>query len=155
MKTCVSQFLSSRSWRFWSSWLPAFSTPIHDLEIIVFLSRSIFGSQKQNVCEKKGMCRKTEWKTFFVIVCDLKINAETSLNRPRLFNRIILYPVGSAIHLLNNWSLLFINNTKMSMLLWSCISTFWLSSTWAQNDDNIRNIDRNFMWLFSITISVQ
>ena len=99
-------------------------------------------------------------KNILVIVCLIKVNiidlSPVVHKMDSAIDQIDSYTVKTnAIHLLNNSSLLFINNTKTSMLLWSCISTFWLSSTWAQNDDNIRNIDRNFRWLFSITISVQ
>ena len=126
MKTCVSQFLSSRSWRFWSSWLPAFSTPIHDLEIIV-----------KNVCKKKECVERLNERHFSLLFVTLKLMQRRHWTGPGCSN------VGRSCHwriesffirwvaLSTFWTTgacsLLTTLAKTLMLLWSCISTFWLS----------------------------
>ena len=130
MKTCVSQFLSSRSWRFWSSWLPAFSAPIHDLEMIVFLSRSIFGSQKQNVCKKKKECvERPNERHFWLLFVTLKLMQRRQWTGPgcSVESFFIRWVALSTFWTTGACSLL-TTLAKTLMLLWSCISTFWLSS---------------------------
>ena len=118
MKTCVSQFLSSRSWRFWSSWLPAFSTPIHDLEIIVFLSRSIFGSQKQDVCKKKECVERPNERHFSLLFVTLKLIQRRYWTGPGCSN------VGRSCH----WRIETVRGDFQKKMFW----TLWVS-VWSKH----------------------